>query len=125
MSGTTEEVGTGLGVPRNYVRPCIALLLAEGPAHGYELLSQLPALGFDRADAGGLYRTLRVMEDEGLVASRWEHGESGPARRMYELTDEGLEWLHLWAGSVRDMRRRLSRFLRQYRSVADEAAAQT
>lgn len=68
-------------LPRNYLRPCLLLLIAEGTSHGYELFDRVGALGLDRVDAGGLYRCLRAMDEEGLVRSTWEPSTSGPARR--------------------------------------------
>ncbi|MFP5219813.1 MAG: helix-turn-helix transcriptional regulator [Actinomycetes bacterium] len=112
MTGVAEEVPVGL--PRNYLRPCLLLLLAEGTSHGYELLDQLPALGMDRVDPGGLYRCLRAMDEEGLVRSTWEPSTSGPARRTYELTNEGREWLHVVAGSLAELSRSLATYRRRY-----------
>ena len=110
-----------LGTRGNYLRSCVLLLLSEGPAHGYELLSRLSERGFGHADAGGLYRALRVMEEDGLLASSWDHGESGPARRVYFVTDEGRAWLDESAHAVRDMRTRLTRFLRHYRDLESQS----
>jgi len=118
----TASEGVG-GLPRNYVRPCLLLLLAEAPAHGYDLLEQVARLGLDRVDAGGLYRTLRAMEQEGLVRSWWEHSSTGPARRTYVLTDEGVEWLHAWAGALRETHRLLGGYLHRYTAVAEQGAA--
>lgn len=110
------------GLPRNYLRPCLLLLLAEGSAHGYDLLEQLPALGHASADPGGMYRSLRAMEQEGLVTSLWEDSPAGPARRTYELTDEGREWLHAWAGSLRLVHGSLGSFLDRYVTAVEEPA---
>jgi PadR family transcriptional regulator PadR len=33
------------------------------------------------------------MEGEGLILSNWDIQESGPARRIYRITEEGLEYL--------------------------------
>ncbi len=118
MSGPpAEEVPIGL--PRNYLRPCLLLLLAEGTSHGYELLDQVSALGLDRVDPGGLYRCLRAMDEEGLVRSAWEPSASGPARRTYELTEDGREWLHVVAGSLEEVARALSTYRRRYQRVAE------
>lgn len=110
------------GLPRSYLRPCLLLLLAESGSHGYELLEQVAVLGLEHADPGGLYRALRAMEQEGLVDSRWEHSNSGPARRTYEITDEGLDWLHAWAGSLRHVHRALGRYLARYETNVESAA---
>lgn len=81
--------GYGRGLPRSYLRPALLAELAVGPAHGYELLEQVRDLGVRVVDAGGLYRTLRSMEHDGVVSSWWEASQSGPPRRTYELTAAG------------------------------------
>ncbi|MDP8975322.1 MAG: helix-turn-helix transcriptional regulator [Actinomycetota bacterium] len=105
------------GLPRNYLRASLLLLIGEAPVHGYDLLEQIAGLGLHTVDAGGLYRALRVMEGDGLVASTWEHSASGPARRTYRLTVEGGEWLHVWAGALRETHRYLSSYLDRYDDI--------
>ncbi len=112
------------GLPRNYVRACLLLLIGEAPAHGYDLLEQIGKLGLRSIDAGGLYRALRVMEADGLVHSEWQHLGPGPARRTYELTEDGREWLHAWAGALRETHRFLSSYLSRYEGLTHEGVGQ-
>lgn len=105
------------GLPRNFLRQCLLLLVAEEPSHGYDLLLRLAAFGFQRSDPGGLYRTLRAMEQEGLITSTWSPSELGPPRRTYGLTEEGVDWLHAYAASLRDTRRLVDGFLARYTAV--------
>jgi poly-beta-hydroxybutyrate-responsive repressor len=107
-------------MPRNYLRPCLLLLLAEGTSHGYELLDQMAELGMDRSDPGRVYRCLRAMDEEGLVHSTWEPSAVGPARRTYTVTDEGREWLHVLAGSVADVSRALTTYQGRYRMLLEQ-----
>jgi PadR family transcriptional regulator, regulatory protein PadR len=116
--------GVAPGLPRSYLRPVLLLLLAEGAAHGYDLLEQLGGLRLERTDAGSLYRSLRTMEQDGLVRSWWEDSPSGPARRTYELTADGRDWLHVWAAALGDVHRTLGSFLRRYDAVAGSAPAE-
>jgi PadR family transcriptional regulator len=89
-------------------------LLAGGPTHGYELLERLPPLvGEERVDVGNVYRALRGMEEEGLVASEWRADLPGPAKRTYTLTDDGRAVLELWRGSLASLRDELVAFLDQ------------
>jgi PadR family transcriptional regulator, regulatory protein PadR len=118
---SADPTAVPYGLPRSYLRPVLLLLLAEGSAHGYDLLEQLPDLNLERTDAGSLYRSLRAMEQDGFVRSWWEESPSGPARRTYELTDEGLEWLHVWSGSLAEVHRTLGRYLDRYATVARSA----
>ena len=101
-------------LPKNFLRPCVLLLLREQPSHGYDLLERLRALGFDRDDPGRLYRALRSLESERLVRSVWERSESGPDRRIYELTRAGMEELHDAAGALDETRALLDRFASRY-----------
>jgi len=87
-------------LPKNFLRPCVLLLLREQPGHGYDLVERLRPFGFDRDDPGRLYRLLRTLESEGLVHSAWEPSLSGPDRRIYELTRPGMEALHDAAQSL-------------------------
>jgi DNA-binding PadR family transcriptional regulator len=63
---------------------------------------------------GNLYRVLRALEEDGLVTSRWESGEPGPAKRTYELTEEGRRLLDEWAGALRRSRSHIDHFLKRY-----------
>jgi len=111
------------GLPKNFIRPALLLLLKEGGGHGYDLLEKLSELGLPESDPGGLYRTLRWMEQEGLVSSWWVTSDVGPPRRSYHLTPEGEDWLHAWAGALRESRRKVSSFLRRYEQTRRLRAA--
>ena len=81
-----------------------ALLYAGG--YGYDMRKTI----LDRTDGevdvdvGGLYRSLRRLEDEGAVVSRWCDEESGPRRREYELTQLGVELAEQWLDALRERR---------------------
>jgi len=102
------------GQIRSFLQPRILLLLALKPAHGYELMERLEEADGPGADPGLLYRTLRQFEEEGLVHSAWDTEGRGPARRVYEITDDGQEYLRAWAANIRQTRERLERFLADY-----------
>ena len=83
-------------------------LLRERPTHGYELISDLPVLlGTERVDVGNVYRALRGMEERGLVTSEWSDELPGPAKRTYEITDEGRRALERWSHHLREARNRI------------------
>lgn len=101
-------------MPRNFLRPCILLLLREEPAHGYDLMQRLRPFGFVRDDPGRLYRGLRALEQDGLVRSAWESSSNGPDRRIYELTRAGMEELHGAATELSEAADVLDVFLSRY-----------
>ncbi|MEO6713794.1 MAG: helix-turn-helix transcriptional regulator [Mycobacteriales bacterium] len=98
-------------LPKNFLRPCLLLLLHESPAHGYELRERLRPLGFSRDDPGRLYRALRALEDAQLVRSTWHSSTGGPDRRTYELTRAGEERLRHAAAELEAMHAILDTFL--------------
>ena len=66
--------------------------------YGYELVEHLlDGAGVEVSD-GTLYAILLRLKAEGLVSTRWEAAERGPARKYYALTPEGR-------GLLVDMRR--------------------
>jgi PadR family transcriptional regulator PadR len=97
-----------------FAEPAVLFLLGGRPAHGYELLEQLPDLTGERVDMGNLYRFLRLLEAEGIVRSDWDDDAPGPSKRIYELTDEGRALLDEWVRALRDARTRIDGFLTSY-----------
>lgn len=81
---------------------CILLLLAEQRSHGYELHDRVKQMmPLWDISAGNLYRELRKMDADSLVASVWEASQTrGPARRVYEITDAGRHALDEWVLGV-------------------------
>ncbi len=116
---------TDAPLPKDFLRPCLLLLLREQPAHGYELLERLQPFRFGRDDPGGLYRTLRSLERDGLVRSAWEPSPEGPDRRTYELTRAGMEELHARAKALAGARDTLDVFLSRYGEFVSLAASST
>lgn len=110
------------------LEPWLLLLLAEGPTHGYDLIDRLHALPqAPDADRGHLYRTLRRLDEQGLVTSEWQTPEAGPARHVYTLTPTGLQALDAWCGHIRGALVRLESFLErraELRHAAPDAGAE-
>ncbi len=113
------------GRVHGFVQPWLLLFLLQRPCHGYELMERLGEHGAaPSADPGLLYRTLRRLEEEGFVVSFWDTEGRGPARRLYRVTPEGVEYLRAWASRIERTRERLDRFLAEYRSYFAEQREQ-
>ena len=82
--------------PRNWLTPVALVVLREQPSHGYELMERLEEFEFEQINPVTLYGTLRQMENEGLCKSEWETSTSGPARRVYSITNDGEAYLTSW-----------------------------
>ena len=102
------------GLPKDFLRPCLLLLLREGEAHGYQLLEQLGVFGFDQSDPGSLYRVLRKLESDGCVTSSWEPSGTGPPKRVYGLSETGVAELDRRATDLAEGERRIDAFLDRY-----------
>ena len=100
--------------PRNWLVPVILLELREWNTYGYDLMRRAAALGFEAMNTSTFYRTLRRMEEDGVVKSTWETSKGGPARRMYTITDAGEAYLNLWRESLEQFRQMTNAFFRIY-----------
>jgi PadR family transcriptional regulator PadR len=99
-----------------FVEPCLLLLLHCNEAHGYELMEGLKAFGFEQnpVDLSSVYRMLRGLEEQGFVTSRWDTDSSGPARRLYRMTEEGDQYLAWWVDDLCETGPVLRCFLETY-----------
>jgi PadR family transcriptional regulator PadR len=61
--------------------------------YGYALVEHLLADAGVQVSDGTLYAILIRLKAEGLVRTRWEAAERGPARKYYALTPEGRDLL--------------------------------
>lgn len=102
-----------------YLQPSLLLALKMAPSYGYELIQDLPRFGFieGHVPPGMIYRHLRDLEENALVASQWETDGPGPAKRIYELTGEGEAVLAYWIDYLEGQAERLAAFVRRYREL--------
>ncbi|NTW29188.1 MAG: PadR family transcriptional regulator [Coriobacteriia bacterium] len=85
------------------VQPAILSILADEDLHGYaivQLLAESPMFGGQKPDATGVYRSLRQMEELGYVDSVWNTSESGPAKKLFHLTDSGCACMARWVDTL-------------------------
>jgi len=100
---------------RSWLTTYLLMMLRSWNAYGYELVRQLALFGFGAIDPANVYRALRDMERDGYVTSQWDTSvTSGPARRVYTITDAGLEALNLWSSALDNYRQSLDRFFNLY-----------
>jgi PadR family transcriptional regulator, regulatory protein PadR len=102
--------------PRDMLAPFVLLAVSTERAHGYVIEDYLRALGVFGITMSTLYRTLRQMEKDGFLESTWEPGPTGPARRVYTITDAGHTWLDSSAAMLEAYRQTIDRFFGLYGS---------
>lgn len=105
------------GQPSGVLATAVLVLLFEQDGHGYDLAARLPGLGLGQPAAGGLYRTLRSLEGDGLLSSRWDGSRPGPARHVYRLTAAGRRHLTSSIDAVRTDARLLDGLAHRFGSI--------
>ena len=96
------------------IKPAVLMLLVDEDLHAYEVvqrLTDLPAFGDPPPEKTGVYRALHSMESMGLVTSRWETSDTGPDRRRYHLTSDGVACSRQWVTTLRQYRREVDALL--------------
>ncbi len=79
----------------------MALLVRAGkPLYGYQIAKELEGFGDGMpVKQGTLYPVLRSLEAGGLLSSEVEPSVTGPPRRYYKVTEEGLQAIGVWRGT--------------------------
>jgi PadR family transcriptional regulator, regulatory protein PadR len=106
------------GTPKNYLVAWLLVMLKRSHLHGYEIMRELREEFGIASDPATVYRTLHQLEDGLLIRSHWDAHDSGPARRIYELTAAGDVALTAWSEALGEYRASLEKFFRIYDQVA-------
>jgi DNA-binding PadR family transcriptional regulator len=94
----------GKSLSRLFLPTILTVLAAsDKPLHGYvivRLAADSPMFGGAKPDPTGIYRTLKQMEEDGLVTSQWDMPKAGPAKRSFTLTEAGRTALRRWIDAL-------------------------
>jgi poly-beta-hydroxybutyrate-responsive repressor len=107
--------------PPRFLRAFLLFFLIGEESHGYDLIDRLKKIGvrYENYEVGYVYKTLRNMEDEGLLKSQWNIKKKGAARRIYTITEEGKKNLGKWAEMFSNLRESIDVFLDSYNRYKD------
>jgi len=103
-----------------FVEPVLLLLLAKkGRSYGYDLSGDVDkhALMDAEIERAALYRSLRQLEADGHVSSRWDTKNAGPARRVYKVTTKGRRRLEEWTVVLGQVSESMARFVDEARTM--------
>ena len=103
----------------------LAFLKNWNGSYGYQLAQRLSQAGMPESDSGTIYRTLRQLEKTGLVSSWWDTSESGPARRLYSLTQAGDIFLTGWIEALQNYQTMIQQALSGIMPAAPVPSAKT
>lgn len=86
----------------------ILLVLQKSEYYGYELIKKIKQSLDLETSEGTIYPILTRLKKDELLATRWEHPESGMPRKYYQITAKGLKALEVmkkewqtFSGSIR------------------------
>ncbi len=105
--------------PPRFLKAFLLLFLSMSEAHGYELIEKLKDMGvkYETYEVGYVYKTLRNMEKDGVLESRWNVKEKGAAKRIYRITDKGKKNLDNWVDVLTNIRDSITNFLEVYKNL--------
>lgn len=90
MNSTPEEIAVRWReqMLKGYLKLAILFALTKTPLHGYLILKRIKGwtLGVMTPTAGGLYPSLKELEEKGLIKGEWELKDR---RKVYSITEKG------------------------------------
>ena len=97
------------------IQPRILVLLSKHhkQLHGYRIIELLNDKSFfnEPIDSTGIYRTLNLMETKKLLSSEWEINAAGPAKKVYQITEDGESCLINWIGTLEKYQESITQIL--------------
>ena len=91
---------------------CILSVLADGEAYPSDIIDRLKESKLIVVE-GTLYPLLTRLKNDNLLSYRWEESPSGPPRKYYKLTEQGIEvmneLLKAWEELVNSVNKTLKR----------------
>ena len=73
---------------------CILKVIAQKSTYGYNIISILTEAGFSNIKESTLYPLLVRLEKKELITSFYEPSALGPARKYYQVTPGGTDYLN-------------------------------
>lgn len=90
------------------LQPIILILLSKQDLHGYLIIQELENKDFfhgEKVDNTGIYRTLKTLEDKGLVKSEWDINGAGAAKKIYKISVAGKDCLANWIKTLEEYKK--------------------
>ena len=86
-------VNTKAQMRKGVLEYCILAILKDGEAYTSDLLLALKQAKMIVVE-GTIYPLLTRLKNSGLLEYRWEESTSGPPRKYYQLTPNGVAFLN-------------------------------
>jgi PadR family transcriptional regulator PadR len=70
---------------------CVLSVISKGEAYPSDIIEKMKAANFQLLE-GTLYPLLTRLKNAGMLTYRWVESNSGPPRKYFSLTDQGLSF---------------------------------
>jgi len=80
---------------KGITEPVLLYLINEVPMYGYQIIKELEkrTTGYFKLKGGTIYPALQRLETKGLVEGRWQQTTKRQARKYYQVTEKGRQFL--------------------------------
>ena len=80
---------------KGVTEPLLLYLINEVPTYGYNIIKELEkrTTGYFKFKGGTIYPALRRLETRGLIKSKWQQTTKRQARKYYQITEKGRQFL--------------------------------
>ena len=110
-------------MPKSFLEAWLLLMLKTWGGHGYALSEDLSRMGIFGIDHTRIYRQLRELEKRGFLLSSWNTASFGPAKRVYQVTEAGEQFLASWAQTLQSYNKMMQAFTSMYAGAFSTPAA--
>jgi len=100
--------------PVDWMAPFFLICLQERDHHSHELARKMIDAGFEATHPEEMYRTLRQMENEGVLVSEDDGFDRELSRRRYSITESGDAYLEYLADALMQYGEEIDLFFRVY-----------
>ena len=101
MRGAGKSENRHSPITVSLLEPALLIMLSKQPSHGYTLLSEINKIDMTTIQPSVVYRSLREMEELMWIESDWDSTQTqGPPRRIYHLTEQGIQALQYWKAEL-------------------------
>jgi len=115
----------GMGNLYRFVEPLILLELSRTPgASGYDLLERLSrhSLTGTTIDKAAVYRTLCLLESQGMAVVEHLDSVRGAGKKAYKLTRQGHDHLLEWGSILGNLSKGLAEFSREVEALESDSS---
>jgi len=84
---------TQIQMRKGILEYCILQIISRGEVYASDMLEELTAAKMIVVE-GTLYPLLTRLKNAGLLEYKWVESKSGPPRKYYKLTEEGILFLN-------------------------------